>query len=343
MLRHRCVIAALALLLNLPWSGLATAGVVSDHASEDQVTLRSYARARFFGNNHVAGTDSQEETVVLPTTAVGTKTTAASASSVPVGVHAVGDMAEGATSLQAIFSPGGVDVFNFNVSGAAIALNAHNSGQHPADGEVEVSSYISWFMEQSPGPNQILAGKLLLPALPAVPAGVTLRMQLSQHNCCPTTADYTAPHAAQEIEMFYGYGYTLTMSLKIVAPFGADELVDFNYTAQTIDIQPGDYNRNNVVDSADYVVWRNMAGQTAGGLAADGSGPSNGIPDGVVDQFDYDYWRAHFGQSIAAGAGLGSSISGGKHGIPEPAPPMVVIIAVAAIASIRGRKFDSRL
>ena len=48
-------------------------------------------------------------------------------------------------------------------------------------------------------------------------------------------------------------------------------------------IPPGDYNKNGVVDAADYVLWRK------GDLAADSNG------DTVVDQTDYDFWRANFG------------------------------------------------
>ena len=45
---------------------------------------------------------------------------------------------------------------------------------------------------------------------------------------------------------------------------------------------PGDFNRNGTVDAADYVVWRNMSGQTGAGLVADGNS------DGIVNQADYD-------------------------------------------------------
>src|SRR5262249_6702838 len=34
---------------------------------------------------------------------------------------------------------------------------------------------------------------------------------------------------------------------------------------------PGDYDGNGVVDAADYVMWRQQAGQTGAGLAADGN------------------------------------------------------------------------
>jgi hypothetical protein len=76
---------------------------------------------------------------------------------------------------------------------------------------------------------------------------------------------------------------------------------DYNYWranfGKSIEMLPGDYNRNGVVDASDYVVWRKSYGQIGNGLAADGSGPG-GMPDGIVNDWDYSYWRANFGKSI---------------------------------------------
>src|SRR6185295_3071126 len=58
----------------------------------------------------------------------------------------------------------------------------------------------------------------------------------------------------------------------------------------------GDYNRNGVVDAADYIVWRTSFGSIGSGLAADGNG------DNMVTQLDYDIWRAHFGETVSAAA-----------------------------------------
>jgi hypothetical protein len=62
---------------------------------------------------------------------------------------------------------------------------------------------------------------------------------------------------------------------------------------------PGDYNRDAIVDAADYVVWRKMLGAT--GLTpfsgADGDG------DGDVDTHDFAVWKAHFGDPVPPGSG----------------------------------------
>ena len=84
---------------------------------------------------------------------------------------------------------------------------------------------------------------------------------------------------------------------------------------------PGDYNQNNVVDTADYVVWRKGVGT--------GSIPNRGAGIvGNVGQADYDYWRAHFG--AVTGAGADAAI--GTATIPEPATAAMAVIVLIAVA-----------
>jgi hypothetical protein len=73
------------------------------------------------------------------------------------------------------------------------------------------------------------------------------------------------------------------------------------------EIWPGDYNQDDVVDAADYAVWRDTLGQTVPtlGVGADGDG------DGVIGPGDFDVWRTEFG-STAPGASTRAS------GVPEP-------------------------
>jgi hypothetical protein len=94
-------------------------------------------------------------------------------------------------------------------------------------------------------------------------------------------------------------------------------------------VATGDFNANGAVDAADYVLWRNTAGQTGAGLAADADG------NGVVDGADYAFWRARFGTSIAA-AGSGSTATA----VPEPgAATFIGIAALGALGSTRRPKW----
>ncbi len=72
----------------------------------------------------------------------------------------------------------------------------------------------------------------------------------------------------------------------------------------------GDYNGNNVVDAADYVVWREMLGQA---VAMNGDG-ADGNRNGTVDPDDYNVWRMNFGR-VFAGAASGA---GQVAAVPEP-------------------------
>ncbi len=62
----------------------------------------------------------------------------------------------------------------------------------------------------------------------------------------------------------------------------------------------GDYNLDQHVDAADYVVWRKTVGNAVDAYSgADGSG------NGTVDQADYNIWRASFGYSGPPRANIG--------------------------------------
>ena len=56
-------------------------------------------------------------------------------------------------------------------------------------------------------------------------------------------------------------------------------------------IKAGDYNNNNVVDAADYIIWRDTVGGTT--LANETVSP------GSVDAEDYTEWRSHFGNDYS--------------------------------------------
>jgi hypothetical protein len=70
-----------------------------------------------------------------------------------------------------------------------------------------------------------------------------------------------------------------------------------------IEVQPsplvGDYNFDRVVNSTDYIVWRNTVGSTTDKRA-------DGNRDGSVNRADFVAWKANYGETLVS-AGLGSS------------------------------------
>jgi hypothetical protein len=72
------------------------------------------------------------------------------------------------------------------------------------------------------------------------------------------------------------------------------------------ELLPGDYNGDRTVNAGDYVVWRNTVGSPSD-HRADGSGPTEGVPDGAVDQLDYLFWKARYGDTLdMVGSGSGA-------------------------------------
>jgi hypothetical protein len=73
----------------------------------------------------------------------------------------------------------------------------------------------------------------------------------------------------------------------------------------------GDYNRNGLVDAADYIIWRHTFGQSV----PQGSG-ADGDNNGLIDLPDFDVWRSNFG----ATSGTGTSVAT----IPEPSSALLL-------------------
>lgn len=89
---------------------------------------------------------------------------------------------------------------------------------------------------------------------------------------------------------------------------------------------PGDYNRNGVVDAADFTVWRDHLGET---LSLFNENIAATTP-GLVDQEDYDFWRANFGSSIVANAEALANAS-----IPESTSLLLATIAASYVWMIK--------
>jgi mannan endo-1,4-beta-mannosidase len=84
-------------------------------------------------------------------------------------------------------------------------------------------------------------------------------------------------------------------------------------------VSAGDFNKDNVVDAADYVVWRNGLGT-------------------VYTQFDYDTWQANFGQS-----GDNASVAEDFAAVPEAAAVTMALTVFITITMLHPRHRRSRL
>ena len=86
---------------------------------------------------------------------------------------------------------------------------------------------------------------------------------------------------------------------------------------------PGDYNSDNTVDAADYVLWRKNVGAPAGTLP-------NDIDGGTIGPSQYNTWRANFGKPFGAGTGDTANLPT-QEAVPEPSSLMLLIIAAAGM------------
>jgi hypothetical protein len=144
----------------------------------------------------------------------------------------------------------------------------------------------------------------------------------------------TSAHVFVEIDSL-GFGQAVFSDIMLgsinVPLFGSRPIQRINVEAQVdiVGYDFGDYNRNGVVDAADYDSWRSQFGQSGPDLAADGNG------DERVDAADYVLWRDNFGGGVGSGSSLGSSMGA----VPEPAIGMLLIAAaVSGVVFNRSRR-----
>lgn len=92
------------------------------------------------------------------------------------------------------------------------------------------------------------------------------------------------------------------------SPWNLDWHVDYSPTAVTLSVVTnGDFNKDDNVNAADYVVWRKNAGTQA----------------------EYSTWRTNFGTSVATGSGV---LADSSAAVPEPASTsLVALIAILGI------------
>jgi probable HAF family extracellular repeat protein len=83
---------------------------------------------------------------------------------------------------------------------------------------------------------------------------------------------------------------------------------------------PADFNNDDSVDAADYVVWRKGLGAT-------------------YDQDDYDAWRTNFGQTVpGSGSSSAFSLPPSAFDSAVPEPSMLILAAVCFVATLACRQ-----
>lgn len=93
----------------------------------------------------------------------------------------------------------------------------------------------------------------------------------------------------------------------------------------------GDYNGDGYVNTADYVIWRDMLGRMGNDLKPDANN------DQIVNELDYAIWKGRFGQPESAEGGLARTTV--LSPVPEPTFMAILIVAGLTIA-VQSRRSD---
>jgi hypothetical protein len=151
----------------------------------------------------------------------------------------------------------------------------------------------------------------------ALPGNIEVKVYMDGDVSNPSTFQVTLAGAGNEVyanenDPFLGLGFSFN------AEFGSIDVDFLSYAlgviAPTAAGLPGDYNDDNNVDAADYVLWRK------GGTLANDDSPGVGADD-------YTRWRQHFAEAAAGG--------GGSNAVPEPGSVVLVLLAATACLSRR--------
>jgi cyclophilin family peptidyl-prolyl cis-trans isomerase len=103
-------------------------------------------------------------------------------------------------------------------------------------------------------------------------------------------------------------------------------------TAYNLTVAAGDYDRNGVVDTADYVLWRKTRNSTVTAYSgADGNG------SGFIDAADYTVWRNNLGNIRGTASGSGSGSLAGAE-VPEPMSTFLMLCGGFLVGVFRRRR-----
>ena len=129
----------------------------------------------------------------------------------------------------------------------------------------------------------------------------------------------------------------IILNLAVGGQFGGDpdgttqfpQIMDVDYVRvyEKATAIAGDFNGDNVIDAADYTVWRDT-------MSSESSELLNDPTPGVVDGSDYEYWRDHFGETFEGNA------AGSSSEVPEPSSQIMLFMSSMTTALFRAKRMD---
>jgi hypothetical protein len=184
--------------------------------------------------------------------------------------------------------------------------NPPHTFPHPQVFDTELVSMTLRFFDTSPALEMKLRESPTLPS-----GGVTIR----EDPCPLCLAPFTH--------------WIISSYMDVYTEFTFDGGASWHAASEPIHVEqapdgflPGDYNQDQRVDAADYVVWRRTLGLSGAGLAADGDWSGN------IDAGDYEVWKANYGRPNVFGAGASSRV-------PEPRSIFLLLASALRISSYR--------
>lgn len=160
-----------------------------------------------------------------------------------------------------------------------------------------------------------LGSTLTADAGPFFPSGTNARLAVGLTDAAPTS-DAAILGLQDDVRIYDG-----------VLDLAGLEAVRLENLPQILSL-PGDFNGDNVVNIADYTVWRDNLGSDD---PLGGNGDETGGSTGVVDAADYALWKSQFGESLPPGV-----IS--QLAVPEPSAGVSLLAGAIVAASLLGRR-----
>lgn len=127
-----------------------------------------------------------------------------------------------------------------------------------------------------------------------------------------------------------------TIYIDVISSYNTGPRIDIGAVEVQPNPLPGDYNGNDIVDAADFTVWRDTLG--TGGLTQYSGADGNG--NGTIDHDDYAVWTTNFGNSLPSGGGGG--LASAAHESDATVPGLQAATeSLPLAAAAMGDEFDS--